>query len=104
MNFTTLLAQAAAPGGATGILGSPLILFGAIILIFYFMIFRPQQKRAKDHKALISSIERGDKVVMGGGIHGTVFQVEESTVLIEVSKNTVLTFDKGAVQTVIKGG
>lgn len=100
MNFTTLLAQAAASGSAT----STMILFGAIILIFYFMIFRPQQKRAKDHKALISGIERGDKVVMGGGIHGTVFQVEESTVLIEVSKNTVLTFDKGAVQTVTKGG
>lgn len=100
MDFTTILAQAAAPG-AGGSMIQTVVMFGAIIAIFFFMIIRPQQKRAKEHQSLLSSIKRGDKVTMGNGMHGVVYEVEDKTVLIEVAKNTVIKFDKGAVQAVV---
>jgi len=97
MNFTTILAQAA-PGG--GGMTSTFIMFGAIILIFYFMIIRPQQKRVKDQQALIGGVKRGDKVVLSNGMHGSVHEVEEKTVLVEIAKNTVVRFEKASIQSV----
>jgi preprotein translocase subunit YajC len=99
MDFTTILAQAA-PGGGGGMF-TTVIMFGAIIAIFYFMIIRPQQKRMKEHQALLGGIKRGDRVTLGNGMHGTVHQVEEKTVMVEIAKNVVVTFDKGAVQSVV---
>lgn len=81
---------------------STFVMFGAIIAIFYFMIIRPQQKRMKEHQALLANVKRGDKVTMTGGMHGTVHEVEEKTVLVEIARNTVVTFEKGAVQSVVK--
>jgi preprotein translocase subunit YajC len=100
MDFTTILAQAA-PGGGASSLPTTIIMFGAIIAIFFFMIIRPQQKRMKEHQALLGGIKRGDKVTLGNGMHGVVFEVEEKTVLIEVAKNVVIKFDKGSVQSVV---
>ena len=77
--------------------------FGAIILIFYFMIIRPQQKRMKQQQALINSVKRGDKVVLSNGMHGSVHEVEEKTVLVEIARNTVVRFEKAAIQTVNSG-
>ena len=99
MDFTTILAQAGAAGGSS--LTGTVIMFGAIIAIFFFMIIRPQQKRMKEHQSLLGSIKRGDRVVLGNGMHGVVYQVEEKTVLIEVAKNTVITFDKGSIQSIV---
>lgn len=83
-----------------GFLGSPLILIALMFVIMYFMIIRPQQKKMKQHQALVAGLKRGDKVVMNGGMHGTVFEVEDRAVLVEVAKNTVIRFDKGSVQSV----
>jgi preprotein translocase subunit YajC len=98
MDFT-ILAQAAPAGGSS--IYSTVIMFGAIIAIFFFMIIRPQQKRMKEHQALMAGIKRGDKVTLGNGMHGVVHEVEEKTVLIEVAKNVVIKFDKGSVQSVV---
>ena len=103
MNLAAILAMAAPPGGSGG--GSSvttLIMFAAIIGIFYFMIIRPQQKRMKEHQNMLSGVKRGDKVVLSGGLYGTVFEVQEKTMLIEIAKNTVVQFDKGAVQSILK--
>jgi preprotein translocase subunit YajC len=102
MPIIPIFAQAGQGGGAMGILGSPLILIGVMFLIMYFMIIRPQQKKMKEHQALVSALKRGDSVVMNGGMHGTVYEVNEKTVLVEVSKNNVITFDKGSVQSVVR--
>ncbi len=102
MHFLPLIAQAS-DGGSMGILGSPLILIALMFLIMYFMIIRPQQKKMKQHQALVASLKRGDSVVMNGGMHGTVFEVEDRAVLVEVAKNTVIRFDKGSVQSVSSG-
>ena len=58
-------------GGGSGLV-STLIMFGAIFLIFYFMIIRPQQKRSKEREKMLSNLEKGDKVVTSGGLHGII--------------------------------
>lgn len=106
MNFTSLFLfappQGSQGGEATSIIPT-FIMFAAIGLIFYFMIIRPQSKRMKAHKQLLSEIKRGDQVVLNGGMHGKVFEVKDTTVLVEVARNTVIEFDKGSVQSVQKG-
>jgi preprotein translocase subunit YajC len=79
---------------------STLIMFGSIFLIFYFMIIRPQQKRQKEREALLNSLQKGDKVVSNGGIHGTVTSVEEKTVIVQVADNVKLKFEKSAITAV----
>ena len=76
-------------------------MFAAIIGIFYFMIIRPQQKRMKEHQNLLSSIKRGDRVLLTGGMHGTIYEVEEKTLMVEIAKNTVVRFEKGSIQSVV---
>ena len=75
-------------------------MFGAVILIFYFMMIRPQQKRAKEHQALLASIKKGDKVVTSSGMHGSVTEVDETTVSVTVATNTTIKFDKSAIASV----
>jgi len=96
-----LLAPPPAEGGdATGQLISTFVMFGAVILIFYFMMIRPQQKRAKEHQATLASIQKGDKVVTSSGIHGSVTEVDETTVSVTVATNTTIKFDKSAIASV----
>ena len=100
MDFYSIFLFAPPPGdggGATSI-APTLIMFGAIGLIFYFMIIRPQSKRMKKHRELVASVKRGDKVTMNGGLHGTVHEVKETTVLVEIARNTVAEFEKGSIQ------
>lgn len=64
----------------------PLLLIG---LVFYFLLIRPQQKRIKDHKAMVQALRRGDKVVTAGGIFGTVTKVSNETneIQVEIAEN-----------------
>ncbi|ABC22565.1 protein translocase subunit yajC [Rhodospirillum rubrum ATCC 11170] len=76
-----------APGGALGGLEAflPLIL---IFVIFYFLLIRPQQRRMKEHKAMLSAVRRGDKVVTNGGLIGTVVKViNEQELSLEIAEN-----------------
>ncbi len=83
---------------------SNLVLFGAIIAIFYFMIIRPQQKREKQRQAMLSALKRGDKVVTSGGIHGTVIGLEEKTLLVQIADNVKVKVERGSVTTVAQDG
>ncbi|MBN1412093.1 MAG: preprotein translocase subunit YajC [Spirochaetales bacterium] len=71
--------------------------FALIIGVFYFLIFRPQQKKQKETKNMLESLKRGDKVVTIGGIHGTIFDVKEKSVVIKVDDNTKMEFLKNAI-------
>lgn len=99
-----LLAMAPQPGseGGGGGMISTLIMFGAIFAIFYFMIIRPQQKRAKDQKAMLEAIQKGDKVVLTGGMHGTIAGLEDKTVLVDVGNNIKIKFERTAIALVVK--
>ncbi len=72
----------------------PLIL---IVVVFYFLLIRPQQRRAKQQRELVNSIEENDRVVTIGGLHGTVRQVDEDTIRLEVSPGTTVVCAKQAV-------
>ena len=100
LHYTLLMSPPSSTGGDQG---NPITAFLPIILIaliFYFLIYRPQKKRQKDREALVKQIEKGDKVITASGIHGTVTQVEDSTVLLQVSDNTKIRIEKSAIGTV----
>lgn len=79
-------ATGAAAGGASAFLQIvPLVL---IFVIFYFLLIRPQQKRMKEHRALIEAVKKGDTVITGGGLVGRVTKVDELEVEVEIAPNT----------------
>jgi len=88
-------AAPAAGGGMSSILGFlPIILIFAVL---YFLMILPQQRRQKKHAQMLEQIKRGDRVVLGSGIHGIVSNVKEHTFLVKVAENTELEVDKSAV-------
>lgn len=74
-----------ADGGLTATLFQ-FLPFVAIIVLFYFMLIRPQQKRAKQHQAMVQAIKRGDTVVMSNGMVGKVTRVEDAEAMVEISQ------------------
>ena len=88
MFATPAYAQAlggAAGGGGIEAMLQPFIFFIPLILIFYFLMIRPQSQRAKAHQALVAGLKRGDSVVLNSGVYGKIVRVEETTVGVEIS-------------------
>lgn len=109
MNFTALTlflaqAQSQAPAGkpAAGILGNPLIMMGIMVVMFYFLLIRPQQRARKEQAARIAALQTGDRVTTTAGIHGIVHNVKDHTVVIKVAESTMIEFDKSAIAHVVK--
>ncbi len=96
-----LIAMSPQGGEGGGSMVSTIIMFGAIFLIFYFMIIRPQQKKSKERTKLLSNLEKGDKVVTSGGIHGIIAGLDEKTCLLQVSDNLKMKVDRSAIGTVL---
>lgn len=87
-------APQAAPG-MSGIMSiAPLVI---LFVIFYFLLIRPQQKRAKEHKQMLSAIQKGDSVITNGGIHGKVASVNEDTVSVEIADGVKVKVSKDAI-------
>jgi preprotein translocase subunit YajC len=82
---------------STGSQWPSLIFMGLIIVVFYFFMIRPQQKKAKDQKAFISELKVGDKVVTIGGAHGRIAEMEDDTVVLEFERGTRIRYSKTAV-------
>jgi preprotein translocase subunit YajC len=91
--------DAAQPGGLMSVL--PLII---IFVIFYFLLIRPQMKRAKEHKKLVSELGNGDEVVTNGGLLGRITHVGESFVTVELADNVQIKVQKHAVASVMPKG
>ncbi len=99
-HWQLLMAPPAGPGQET----NPILNFLPIVVIgfiFYFLIYRPQKKRQKQREELVKAVEKGDKVITASGIHGTIAQVEDTTVLLQVSDNTKIRIEKTALGTVV---
>jgi preprotein translocase subunit YajC len=94
-----ILFGSAAGGGSDPTM--TIVMFGAIFLIFYFMIIRPQQKRAKQREKMLSNMEKGDKVITSGGLHGTIAGIDEKTVLLQVSETVKVKVERSAISTVL---
>ena len=82
MTSIAYAANGAAPGGGGIVSFIPHIL---IFVIFYFLLIRPQQKKAKQHKELLGALKKGDRVVSSGGLHGTVTGLTEDVVTMEIA-------------------
>ncbi|MFK7922615.1 MAG: preprotein translocase subunit YajC [Bacteroidia bacterium] len=91
--------DAAAPGGLFG--GSQGFLFmGLILVVMYFFMIRPQQKRAKEERTFREGLAKGDKVMSIGGVYGQVESIDDSSALVRVDTNTKMRFDKSALKAV----
>ncbi|MBD1394885.1 preprotein translocase subunit YajC [Mucilaginibacter glaciei] len=89
---TAILLQA---GGGLGY--QQLIMFGLIAVVFYFFMIRPQMKKQKDQKKYAEELKKGDKVVTTAGIHGKVYEIADTTFLLEVENGGRIRFNKSAI-------
>jgi preprotein translocase subunit YajC len=98
-------AYAQAPGNAGG--DASLVGFLPIILMFvllYFLMIRPQMKRAKEHKQMVEALQKGDEVLAAGGLLGRITGIGEAYVSLEIAPNTEISVQKTAVQTLLPKG
>ena len=105
--FGLAFAMGGAPGGAAGPAGGmaafqqviPLVFMFAI---FYFLLIRPQQKKAKEHKALLEAIKKGDNVITAGGVHGKITAVDDGIVTLEIATGVNIKIIKSYIAAVKK--
>ena len=93
-----------APGGEGGGSFQPLILMGAMFAIFYFLLIRPQQKKNKEHRQMLSNLRKGDRVVTSGGIHGRITGMDENTLTVEIAEKVRVKVSRGNVAGLLSSG
>ena len=84
---------AGAQGGGMGALILPL----AICVIFYFLLIRPQQKKAKEHRAMLEALKKGDKIISSGGLHGVITGIAEDAITMEIAPKIRVKISRGSV-------
>ena len=98
---SALAADAEAAAAGTGI---DLLIIAIFALVFYFIIWRPQSKRTKEHRELISALNKGDEVVTSGGIIGRIARVEEDYLVLEIADRVQIKLQKGAIAAALPKG
>lgn len=91
--------NATQPGG--GLLQSPLIPLVCFVVIFYFLLIRPQQKRAKKQAELVSSLKSGDRVLTSSGIYGYVSNLDDKIVTVKIAEGVKVDMDRNCVTTIL---
>lgn len=95
-------AQASGGGAGTDMLGLlPIVL---MFVVLYFLMIRPQMKRAKEHKAMIEALQKGDEIVTAGGVVGRVVKINENYVSLQVAENVEIMVQRPSVQVVLPKG
>ena len=102
MTSYTILAAPPSDSGSGNPLGSPLLMMVLMVVIFYFLIIRPGQRQKKEQQARIASIEKCDKVITVGGLHGAVHHISDKTVTLKLAEGIFVPFEKSAIQSVNK--
>ena len=100
MNFLAYAMGGMGGGGAEGGQGGAFGAFVPLILmfaIFYFLLIRPQQKKAKEHRNMVSSLKKGDRVVSSGGLHGVVTGLTDDVVTIEIAPKVRVKVSRGSI-------
>ncbi len=93
LSDTILLAQDQPEGGGLAAFLPLIILVG----VFWFLIMRPQQRRAREHRELVSAVQQGDRIVAAGGLVGTVRRVDDDTISLQIADSVVVKVDRGSV-------
>lgn len=75
--------------------------FVLMFAVFYFLLIRPQQRKSKQRNSMLSAIKKGDKIVTIGGMHGTIVELTDDTVVLRVNDATKITFERSAINTVV---
>ena len=101
--ISTAHAQATGAAPAGGQMTSFLFMAG-IIVVFYFVLIRPQQKRAKEHQAMLSKLAAGDEVITAGGIVGRVSEVGDTFVVVEIADNVRIKVQRGQISSLLPKG
>lgn len=104
MNWFIADAWAQAGSGGQGSPYVTLIMLGGMFVVFWFLLIRPQQKRAKEHKAMIEALAKGDEVVTAGGVLGRVTQLGPNYVSVEISDKVEIKVQRPAIQAVLPKG
>jgi preprotein translocase subunit YajC len=104
VSFLIADAYAATPAPAGGGMIEMVIMMAIFFAIMYFMIIRPQQKRAKEHKAMLDSLSKGDEVVTGGGLMGKVTAITDNYIEMSVADSVNVKVQKHAVSSVLPKG
>ena len=100
--ISSAFAQAPSGGGDGGMMN---ILFIVLMfVIIYFLMIRPQMKRAKEQRQMIEALQKGDEVITAGGVLGRISKLGEAYVTVEIAPNTEISVQKAAVQTVLPKG
>ena len=97
-------AWAQAAGGAAGGGFESIFLIVAMFAVLYFLMIRPQMKRAKEHKTMVEALQKGDEVVTAGGVLGRISKVGEGYLSVEIAPNVEIQVQRSAVQTVLPKG
>lgn len=101
LSLTLAAAAPAAPGGAAAFI-MQIFPFLLIFVIFYFLMIRPQQKRVKDHQAMIAAVKKGDEVITAGGIRGRVIRiVDEAEAEVEIAQGVKVRVVKSTLSQVL---
>ena len=88
--------QAGQAGGLAGFL--PIIILFAI---FYFLLIRPQQKKAKEHREMIANLKKGHRIVTSGGIYGTILSIDDTTIGLEIAEKVKIKISRGNVAALV---
>ncbi len=102
MIISPAYAQAAAPQG--GIDGSFMIMMVGMIIFMYFLVFRPQMKRQKEHKAMMEGLQKGDEVIAAGGMLGRITALADVYMTIEIAPGTEIRVQRASVVTLLPKG
>lgn len=99
------IAYAMGTGGAGGEGAGGFSAFIPLILmfvIFYFLLIRPQQKKTKEHREMISNLKKGDRIITGGGIHGRITAVSDTTLTVEIADKVRVKVNRGNVSALMQ--
>ena len=91
-------------GGLGGLLSGPIPMLVLMFVIFYFLLIRPQQKKAKAHKAMLANIHKGDKILTNGGIYGRVTGLDDQTLTLEIAPQVRIKVSRGHIAGVVGAG
>ena len=97
-------AQSGSPASSQGGGIESMLLIVLMFGVLYFLMIRPQMKRAKEHKAMIEALQKGDEVISGGGILGRVSKISDNYVTLEVAQGVEMVLQRSAVQVVLPKG
>jgi preprotein translocase subunit YajC len=93
-------------GGVTGLLnlGNPMYLMIAMLAIFYFLLIRPQQKRQKEHKQMLTNLQKGDTIFTTGGLRGKITSLDEAVITLEIADRVRVKVNRSAVGGLVSKG